>query len=617
MKKRRNNPIYPWILGAALALAVAVAPVAQAATGQTRDRPMLQDLGLPQRVLDPPEFYLMPRPQRPFLEERAALMETVLRAGDVVPRRARALIDLAEFHFAHGMMSEGLSLLSEVQGRAVPLAYRLRAEALELALGLLDPLGRPLSARAQRLLEPQHARWPDQVLLLTLSRLNAGACGAAGSGLRGAFDRLQRFPAPVRERVLPALLDCAIDGQQWRLARDIAGRFEDHAGLRDGAALHFLLGKVAETGDAPMAAFDSYAQAQGDTGLWGHRARRALVDLGLRHEALTAAEAVELLALEAELWRGDALAADTLVDLADLRVIAGDPVAAIETYGRLMVRHARTPVAEQAAAKAIALTREMYAKGAEGTLSMSGFMALHARAAPWLRFTPGFAEAAERFADTFHAAGATVMAAQEFATIRNYLMAGQDLGLFDADTGQIDRLAVKEAEALLHGGQFEVLGALLAAPPTPKDPEMAQRLALVSARYLDETGQRAALVSADGAGAPEQVLRLRAQARFEREEWAEAQAAYALLAQRAGADLPLPDAIRYLLAAHRSGDAEAARALAVRFETLADVPEWAEVVGSLTAPPADLLPLREGTARQRIDNAQEMLDTLSGPNAVN
>ncbi|WP_323765198.1 hypothetical protein [Marinovum sp.] len=620
--KRRKNLAYPWFIAALPALILAAALPVSATTERVRAVPAVQGQAVPGQAVPvwgiaPPVLYLMPRRKQPFLEERIALMQALTRAEDNPPARYRVLLELAEFHFAHGMITEALSILTGVHGAQVPPAHGLRAAALELALGLFDPLQRPLTERAAALLSPGYADWPDQPMLLALSQLRADDCASAAPGLRAAFDRLQRFPDTAREEALPLMLECAIDDRQWRLARDIATRFADHASLDDGPALHFLLGKVAEVGDEPLAAFDSYALAQGASNLWGHRARRAIVELGLKHEALSSAEAADLLALETEVWRGDALAAETLADLAALQEISGDAVAAAETYGKLRQRHAGSREATLARGKAQKLIDRLYVEGAEGEITLSTFMDLHARIAPWFRFTEGYAASAEHFADHFFAVGATTIAAQEYAAIRDHLTAAQDLGLFSPEPGALDRLAVKEAEALLAGGQFETLGLLLAAAATPDDPELAERLALVSAQHLEETGQRAALLSDTDGGAPEQVLRLRAQARFERGEWPEAQAAYAALAQRSGPDLPLPDAIRYLLAAHRSGDSLTAGELVQRFDGLTDLPQWTEIAATLTRVPPDLLPLRQDAARSRINSAQEMLDTLSAPRGVN
>ena len=563
------------------------------------------------RVINPPVLFLLPQRALPFLKAREELMARVLDTEGAGPAHARALTDLAELHLSHGMTSEALSILGNVTGTELPLAHRLRAAALELVVGLTDPLDRPLTDRAEQLLDPKHADWADQPMLRVMSELKARDCAAAAPELPEAFLRSDRFPAPLRARVLPPLLDCAIESRRWGLARDIAARFADHPELRDGTALHYLLGRVAEAGNDPLAAFDSYVRAQGGDDLWAHRARRAIVDLGLREEVLEPAEAVKLLSIETELWRGDDHAARTLDDLASLQAITEDRLGALETYGRLLQRHPGTPQASAARQKARSLVEALYADGENGTLSLSRFMEVHARLTPWFRFEPSFALVSEGFADHFRDLGATTVAATEYGAIRDYLTAGADLGLFETSSAQLERLAVKEAEAMLEGAQFDALGALLADPPEPQDAELARRLELVKARYFDETGQAAELVAGASADAPEQVLRLRAQAQFGREDWLQAQAAYALLAERTGDDLPLPDAIRYMLAAHRSGDAATAAALAARFEGLTDLPQWAEIAATLTSVAPQLLPLRQGTARERLDSAGEMLDRLS------
>lgn len=563
------------------------------------------------RVIDPPALYLGARAGQPFLEERAHLMDAVIAAEDRQPDLARALTDLAEFFFAHAMAPEGLSVLSAVRGEGVPLAHELRARAFELALGLIDERRRPLTDRAAALLGPGHDGWPDQPLFLALSHIRDGSCTEAGPLLPRAVARLARFPSPVRARALPGLLECAIQTGQWRLARDLAASFDDYPELKGGAAYYYLLGSVAETVDKPLAAFDSYAHVISGRDVWAHRARRALVSLGLRRDAISTGEAIQLLELESEMWRGDDSSGEVLDELASLQVIAGRKVEAIETYGLLVSRRAGTPQAAAAHQKARALIEDLYRKGSEGEISLGDFMADHTRISRYFRFTQGFALASEMFADTFRKAGATKVAAEEYATTHDYLTAAQDLGITTAEEGQLARLKVKEAETLLAGGQFEALGTLLLQPITLSDPDLKRRFDLVSARYFDETGQSAELLAdTDERGETTQILRLRALARFERGDWAPAATAYGTLHAREGSALPLPDAIRYLLAAHRSGDNARAAELAETFPSLTELPGWAEIARGLTEPAPALLPLREKTARARIDKAQQTLDSL-------
>lgn len=81
--------------------------------------------------------------------------------------------------------------------------------------------------------------------------------------------------------------------------------------------------------------------------------------------------------------------------------------------------------------------------------------------------------------------------------------------------------------------------------------------------------------------------------------------------------MPLPDAIRYLLAAHRSGDMAQTAEIARAFPALTELPAWADISRSLTQAAPDLLPLREETARARIDSAGEVLETLPGAEQLN
>ena len=625
MARRSKKVAYPCALrgsfAAAVALLLSATPALAereagvvASTLEDRFSPALLS---PLEVINPPPLYLERREILPFLEERRTLMRKLRDAGDHKPAQARALTDLAEFYFAHGLASEGLSVLGGVQGPGLPLAHELRASAFELALGLIDPLGRPLTERARSLLEPGHGEWADQPLFLVLNHVREGRCEETGALLDAAVTRLARFSKPVQERVLPGLLECAIETRQWRLARDLAAAFEAYPSLKRGSAYHFLLGRVAEAGDAPLAAFDSYVQAQGESDLWAHRARRALVDLGLEHDALAPEEAVELLAQEAEMWRGGEDGARTLRDLASLQLIAEDAASAVETYGRIIVRHPESPEALEARQKARVLIDELYRKGASREISLGRYMANHERIAPFFRFNADFAEAAELLADTFLKAGATTMAAREYATIHDYLTAGQDLGISEPGEGHLDRLKVKEAEALAAGGQWETLGALLAQPLVPADAALRERYDMVSARYLEQAGRVSELFGANGDGAPEQVLRLRAQARFDEGDWPEAVAAYGRLHDRLGDEMPLPDSIRYLLAAHRSDDMAQTADIAPAFPALTELPAWEDIQRSLTQAAPDLLPLREETARARIDGATEMLETLPGSEQLN
>lgn len=575
--------------------------------GRAADRPVAQRAAW---VLDPPVLYLARRTARPFLDERRALMAQVAAAEPGGVDHARALTDLAEFHLAHGMAAEGLSLLAALDDAGLPPVHRLRAAAFELALGLIDPRDRPLTDRARALLGPDHADWPDQPLFLAMDHIRNGRLKSAGALLPGAVDRLARFPAAVQERLLPGFLEGAIVTGQWRMARDLAAAFAAFPALKASPAYHYLLGQAAEAGDDPLAAFDSYAQAMAGRDLWAHRARRALVDLGLRTETLTAGDAVTLLSLERELWRGDASAGAVLHDLASLQMAEGDRIGAVETYGTIIATRPNSAQAAEARQKARALISNLYAAGAAGEMPLAAFMTAHQRIARLFRFDLSFADHAEAFADTFMATGATTIAAQEYATIRDYLAVAEDLGLGELEPDRLAGLAVKQAGALLAGGQFDALAALLEQGIAPQGAELREQLNLIAARYFSETGQTARLTDGAAGDASPQRLAIRAQAWFDRGEWAGAEAAYAELWAQQGAGMDFAHAINFLLAAYRNGNMARTAELAQEFPKLTDLPGWAEIAAGLTEAAPELLPLRQDTARARIDGADRRMETL-------
>ena len=558
--------------------------------------------------LEPPELYLARRTPQPFLDERRTLSAAVVAAVNPAAH-ARALSDLAEFHLAHGMAAEGLSLLAGLSDGDMPPAHRLRAAALELALGVIDTRPRPLTDRARALLDPRHRGWADQPLFAALDAIRDGRPGDAGPWLEDAVTRLARFPKPVQERALPGLLEAAIETRQWVLARDLAAAFEAFPALAGTPAYHYLLGRAAQAGDESVAAFDSYVRAMGGGDLYAHRARRAIVEMGLDKAALSPAEAVELLEVESNLWRGDASAAEVLNDLASLLLVEGDQVGAIETYGHLIAQHPDAPQAHAARQKARALVAKLYEAGAGGLISLSEFMAAHDRIARLFRFDPNFADPAEAYADMFRATGATTIAALEYETIHDYLAVAEDLGLVDLAPGRLAGLRIKQAGALLAGGQYDVLAPVLDRGLTGADGAQQADFALIAARYRDETGQPVAPAGEGGDPSP-QMLALRARALFDQGDWAAAEAAYAELWAQEGEGLAFPQAVNFLLATYRNGNMAQAAALAEEFPSLTTLPGWAGIAAGLSQSAPALLPLRADTARARIENAREVLDRL-------
>ncbi|WP_212522759.1 hypothetical protein [Actibacterium sp. MT2.3-13A] len=563
----------------------------------------------------PPAFDLTRHDAAPFLERRAALQAAFAQAEGAAAAGA-ALLDMAEFYLAQALVPEGRSILSGLDGLPLAPAPAARGDAVALALDLLDPRGAPLRDADRARLDAGWEGWADRPLFLALDELRRGSPAEAAAHLDGALLRLDAYPAPFQAAVLPGLLEAAIEAGHWQMARDLAARFKDHAELRDGSAYHFLLGRAAHAGGELLAAFDSYALVAAGSDRWAQRARLALVRLGQETGTLTAAEARVLLAQARQIWRGDALAVETLQALTEAEIALGDSVAALEVLGELFSSYPDTPTAEAARTRAQGLLETYYARAAEGDIPLSDFMLGHRQISRDYRLAPGFDRLAEVFAERFLAAGASDVAAREYGMIHDYLAVARDLGLAEVAPERLDALRLKQAEALLTGGQHEAVAALLARGIDTDSTALRDRLNLLQARLFDATGAPERVLETQVTLPSEDYLRIKAEAHFAREDWTAAKAAYARLWHRQGDALRFGDAINLLLAAHRSGDRAQTLALAEAFPALTDIPQWAEIATSLMQEAPATLPLREEAARARVDDAGRTLDRLRAIQAV-
>ena len=525
------------------------------------------------------------------------------------PAEARALSELGAFNLAHGLAGEGLEALSLLELTPWP-SQQLRHASLELGLGVLDPLKRPLTERAKALLDPKYAAWRDQALLLTLYHHRENNLAEAGRYVDLAAKRLYLYPEPVVQRALVPLMDVAVETGQWRTARRLARHFMEDPELSEAPPYLFLMGLTAERGGDAVTAFDYYLKAGTGRGLWAHRARMALVNLGLATGTLPKERARDMLAQVSRAWNGDRYGLEALQTLADLDLQLEQPEAALDTYASIITRYPDLPEAKMARQQARSLWSSFYQRGASGELSLSEQLAGHRKIAMSYRFEPGMADLTEALADRFRDAGATVLAADEYRDTHDFLMISRDLGLDDVPDRRLDLLRLKQAEMLMQGGQYDELEYLLAEGLQSGEPDLEDRFRVIEARLETERGATDEVVRINAAEPSVHLLRLRAAAYFGQGDWGNAKAVYAQVLDRMGNDIPEADAVRLLLSAHRSGDKPLALDLADRFPDLAADPNWTRVARGITQEVERPRILTEASAEERLESVGEALDYL-------
>ena len=560
-----------------------------------------------------------------FVEERHRLtqdladlrnrLQTAIRPA---PTEIDLLLDLAALHLSQRMLPEARSFLAALPtpgdnaalgGPRLAPTQSGRAAALGAALDGFGAAGAPA---------PQG--WVDAPLFDALHHLAAGNLGAARPLLPQAAAILEGYPLALSDAVLPPLLNAAIESGTWDVARDLATRLAPREDKGLGSAYRYLLGRAAALGGDMVAAFDNHALAAAGADEWAQRSRLALIDIGRTTGTLQTGDARQLLQQTRSLWTGGALGLATLQRIAGLELAERRDLPALDALADIIRLHPETREAEAAVQQAHAMIAAIYERGLAGDIPLAEMVSAHRAIARDYRFDPMFPPLAEAFADLLAESGATGLAVAEYAALRAQIEAAATAAaeadpldatpLAGADP-VLDRLRLKHAAALKQGGRLAEAEALLADPVTAEDPLLQDRYNLMRARIFAATDRPADVLTTRMIAPDDAYRRLRAEAAFELGEWDAAREAYEQLLRRLGPAMQAEDRINLLLATFRSGDPDRLRELTRSFPELGD--RWAALADGLAADAPDVLPLRDASARQRVekaDNALRMLQSV-------
>ena len=528
-------------------------------------------------------------------------------APPAAPAQTHALLDLAELHLAWMMRPEAAGFLDGIAPEDLSAEAQRRHRTLSLALDLLTPVqgagGADLGQAVSR-----SVGWEQGQALRAAAFARLGAVEEAGRLMPRVLESLDRMSPAIEAALLPDLLEAALLAEEWETAQALAQRFAAHHELRDGPAYRYLLARASELmGDVVMA-FDGYVEAAQGRDLHAHRARLALVRLGLETEALPLADAVALLKVGRYAWRGDALAREGIRLLADTAAEAGDRDAALWAL-RQLLREAEPDSREDLLAQARAIYGSFYAAGGAGEIDLGDFLEEHARISNGWRFDPGFAAHAAAVPQRLLETGMTALAAREFNTLRLLAEAGDGRGEIAPDADLIARLRNGEARALLAGGQADAAVDLLIGAAGGQDGAPGAEALLIEA--LAQAGRSDELAALRVQAQDMGLRRSRAVALYENGNWPAARQAYLDMWAAHPDQFSFADATRLTLSAYRSGDSATVARTAAAYPALADLPSWAELAAGLGTPQEAEGPAGQDVMRLSMQSADRILDAVT------
>ena len=391
-----------------------------------------------------------------------------------------------------------------------------------------------------------------------------------------AMPLLLSYPAPLRERLLPLVLETMAQGGEASAAKSVLERLAEQPGLDLARAM-----ATERTGD-PAGALALYDRVANGTDRRARaQAARQAVELRLAAGSLTPAKAADALERLVFAWRGDGVEIATRLRVAELRAQAGAWRTSLALLREML---ALFPEQGEAARRALAdVFARSLAPAAQDKLSPLDFVALAEENADLLPGGPSGHALAVRLADRLMALDLPArarpvlekLADQAPPGIARATLGGTLAGL------RLEQGSAEDALAALSASVVE--GSL--------PPELLEQRTLVFARAAASTGDvRTAVGALAELGTPA-ALALRATLLEQAKDWPAASAALSALARASLPPTGMLDAtqsrlvLRMAAAAAQAGDERALAGLRANLAPRLGQEQMRDLANLLSAAP--------------------------------
>ena len=570
----------------------------------------------PEKVVAPREVFVLPDT---FLREDENSPSFGDALNDVVQQMSRsrdsvsvakARMKLALLHLRHGHYAEALSAVERIEPAYLTRSERQNLKAMRGVAEIMAPVAAVIST-PYLLAEPEYEGWGDQALWSVVHAIRSGVTVEDAEALARAFEIARdHYPQPYKVDLYPLLLEEALSGSRWSLAKRIATELSAKPHLQKGSSYDYLLGFAAHKADRLLDAFDAYRSASQGSDVYAQRARLGLVEIGLESEVMPPEDAEEILEANRYMWRGDGYEIDLLLKLADLKLGREDKSGAMLALGQVFTRYPEAPESEAAEAVARKLLRDFYKAGTSGEISLSAFTEGHRRIEPVFHFVEGFENYHARFAQTLLDQGLTTGAAQEFGNAAEYLQVAKDLGLWEIDVADVQDLHLRRADAEWQGGRAALAATTIAPLEEIGDPVLDDRLNILKAEVFSDLDNPDEVVATAMAERTPRYVRMLAEAHYARGDYAQAIAHFAELRAEHPQSYEDGDAVSHVIAAYRAQNFESVLAVVEEFPEIMQSDAWGEVAAGLDVEPASLLPLNDQAAKARIAQADKAMSAI-------
>ena len=234
-----------------------------------------------------------------------------------------ARLDLAQFYLGNNLAFEAIGVL-EVMGR------ELRQESLTPQMNATLAAANALAGRSEdalALLNSDAMRdEADAMVWRTIAKAESGDFAGARLDAFGADTVVDNYPNWIRSRFHLAAIRAAVEEEDADLAADMIGIVDLAALSRDQVAEYELLaGRLDQLNGRIDEALESYGRViASDRRMASTEAVLRTIELLDAGGSLDIARAIDTLAVQSTIWRGDRLEIDIVTKLTDLQYRNGD-----------------------------------------------------------------------------------------------------------------------------------------------------------------------------------------------------------------------------------------------------------------------------------------------------
>ena len=258
---------------------------------------------------------LAPNPER-FAAQRAELLARTSQAEGRELDRAR--LDLAKFYLGNNLAIEAIGVINVM---AQSLRQTSLTQEMQATLAAANAVaGR--SAEALELLNAGPIRGePDAMLWRTIAKAESGDFAGARVDAAGADLVIDNYPNWVRSRFQLAAIRAAVEQEDATMAGQLFGRVDLAMLSRDQLAeFELLSGRLDQINGHYQEALEAYGRViASDRRRASAEAVLRTIELLDEMGQLDIGRAIDTLAVQSTIWRGDRLEIDMAVKLADLQ----------------------------------------------------------------------------------------------------------------------------------------------------------------------------------------------------------------------------------------------------------------------------------------------------------